>query len=83
MLTSLKVQVLANFLAETSFSKDEDLTILPYEEKPPQQDPKSWIMMMDWDVNVRELIVRIRLESLSESYFEVRSIRLDFLVSNN
>lgn len=79
---AMKTQALADFLRETSLTKDVGYTIISYDERIAKQTPKCWIMMVDEALNVKGSGIGIIFKSPSEKYVEMKSIRLNFLVSN-
>lgn len=80
---AIKIQALADFLVETSLTKDEVYAIISYDERIMKQTLKCWTMMVDGALNVKGSGIGIIIESPSEKYVEMKSIRLNFLVSNN
>lgn len=66
-----------------SFTKDEGLVVIHYEEPPPRKLLEHWTMLVYDSINLRGVRVRIVLKSPSEYQVESCNIRLDYSVSNN
>lgn len=77
--TAIKAQVLSDFLVELSFLE----VTTSSESNPPSVKEEVWTMMVDRAVNSKGVGVGIAITFPSQKHERVRSVKLDYPLSNN
>lgn len=77
--TTIKAQALLDFLVELSFLE----TTPTSEIIPTSTEEETWIMMVEGVINAKGVRVGITTKSPSGQHEKVRSVKLDYPLSNN